>query len=53
MLEADTTTAIVPAAVLVAVKAEALPDLQHRKVSLPMVSGIVTARLASPPSTSK
>jgi hypothetical protein len=53
MVEADTTIAIVPAAVLVAVEAEALPDLQRRKASLPMVSGIVTARLASLPSTSK
>lgn len=53
MLEADTTIAIVLAAVAVAVVIEAAPDRQHQEAFSQMASGIVIARHAYLPSISK
>jgi hypothetical protein len=53
MLEADTTIAIVLAAVAVAVVVEAAPDRQHQEAFSQMAFGIVIARHACLPSISK
>ena len=53
MLAADTTIDIALAVAVEAAEIEVAPDLQHPRASSPTGFGIVIARLASRPSTSR